>query len=75
MSLHVLLEILRSLESFAAEVAFVRLQRNVDADVRSDVIALDSGGAAVAPLASEIQIVCALATDMALADVILWSCQ
>jgi hypothetical protein len=70
-SLHVLLEILRTLESFTTEIALVRLQRYVNANVRSDVVAFDSGGAAVTPLACQIQIVGALATDMALANVIL----
>jgi hypothetical protein len=70
-SLHVLLEILRTLESLAAEVALVRLQRDVNANVRSDVITLDRSGAAVAPLAGQVQVVGALATDVALADVVL----
>ena len=70
-SLHVLFEILGTFESFTAEVALVRLQRNVDTDVRGDVVPLDSGGAAIAPLAGKVQVVSALATDMALANVIL----
>lgn len=45
-SLDVLLEILGSLESLATEVALMRLQRDVDADVRGDVITLDGGNAA-----------------------------
>lgn len=43
----------------------------MNADVRGDVITLDRGGTAGIPLASEIQVVCALATDVALADVLL----
>jgi hypothetical protein len=43
--------------------------------VRGDVVTLDGGGAAVAPLAGQVQVVCALATDMALADVVLGGCQ
>jgi hypothetical protein len=46
MSLDVLLEILRSLESLATEVALMRLEGNVDADMRCDVVALDSCDAA-----------------------------
>jgi hypothetical protein len=46
MSLDVLLEILRSLESLATEVALMRLEGNVDADMRCDVVALDSRDAA-----------------------------
>lgn len=44
--LDMLLEILRALERLAAELALVRLERDMDADVRSDVVALDGGGAA-----------------------------
>ena len=71
MSLHILLEILRPLESLATEVAFVRLERNVDADVRGDVVTLHGGGAAGSPLAGEVEIVSALAADVALADMVL----
>jgi len=71
MRLHVLLEILRTLESFAAEIALVRLQRYVNTDVRSNVVTLDRGGATVAPLAGQIQIVGALATNVTLTDVVL----
>jgi hypothetical protein len=44
--LDVLLEILRSLESLATEVALMRLEGNVDADMRCDVVALDGCDAA-----------------------------
>lgn len=71
MGLDVLLQILGALESLAAEVALVRLERDVDANVRCDVIALHGGGAAVAPLARQVQVVGALAANMALADVVL----
>lgn len=67
--LDVLLEILRALERLAAELALVGLERNVDADVRSDVITLDSGCSARVPLAGEAQVVGALATNVALANV------
>ena len=43
----------------------------MDTDVRGDVITLDRGGAARVPLAREVQIVGALATNMALTDVLL----
>jgi hypothetical protein len=45
-SLYVLLEILRSLESLSTEVALMRLEGNVDADMRCDVITLDGCDAA-----------------------------
>ncbi len=72
MCLHVLLEILRPLEGLAAKVAFVRLQWDVYPDVRGDMIAFDSSSATCTPLAGEIEVVGALAADMALADVVLW---
>ena len=82
MSFDVLFEILGSLESFAAKVTFVWLERDMDADVRGDVIPLDRGGPTRVPLASEVQVIGALATNMALTDVLLgkagmsatWSC-
>lgn len=69
-SLDVLLEILRALECLATEVAFMRLQRNVNTDVGGDVITFDSGCAAVTPLARQIQVVGALATNVTFANVI-----
>lgn len=64
--LDVLLEVLRPLERFAAEIALVRLQRHVHTDVRRDVVALDRGGAAVAPLAGQVEVVGAFAADVSL---------
>lgn len=71
MSLDVLLQILRALESLPAEVAFVRLQRNVNTNVRCDVVTLYSRSTAVSPLTCQVQVVSALATNMAFANVIL----
>ena len=71
MGLDVLLQILRTLESLSTEIALVWLQGNVDSDVRSDVITLDGGGSALVPATGEVQVVGALAADMALANVIL----
>jgi hypothetical protein len=51
----------------------VRLQGNVNTDVRGDVITLDCGSSARVPLASQVQIVCALAANMALTDVLVES--
>jgi hypothetical protein len=73
MGLDVLLQVLRALEGLATEVALVRLQGDMDTNMGGDVVALDGGGVAVAPLASQVQVVGALATDMALADVFLYS--
>lgn len=72
MSLNMLLEILRALEALSAEIALVRLEGNVNTDMRSDVIALHRGGAARVPLACEVQVVGALATNVLLANVFLF---
>jgi hypothetical protein len=68
-----LLEILRTFKGLATEVTFVRLEWDVDADVGGDVVPLHGGGPAGAPLAGEVEVVGALATDMAFAHVILVS--
>lgn len=74
MCFHMLLQVLRTFERLATEIALVRLQWNVDANVRGDVVTLHSRGAACAPLARQVQVVCAFATDMALAYMILRTC-
>jgi hypothetical protein len=73
MSLDMLLEILRSLERLATELALVRLERNVNTDVRGDVIALYGGSATRIPLAGEVQVVCTLAANMAFTDMLVES--
>ena len=65
------LEILWALERFATEVALVRLQGHMNANVRGDVVTLDGGGATCAPLTGQVQVVGALAADMAFAYVVL----
>jgi hypothetical protein len=69
--LDMFLEILRTLESLAAELALVRLKRNVDSNMRGNVVALDCGGSALAPLTGQVEVVSRLATNMALADMLL----
>jgi hypothetical protein len=71
MGLDMLLQILGTLESLATEVALVRLERHMYPDVRGDVVTLDGGSVASTPLASQVQVVGALASNMALADVFL----
>lgn len=71
MGLDVFFQILGPLEGLATEVALVRLQGNMHTNVRGDVVTLDGGGVAVAPLASQVQVVGAFAANMALADVVL----
>lgn len=82
-SFHMLLQILRTLESLATELAAMRFQGNMDSDVRSDVIALDNLNAAVRPRALQVEIVGAFAANMFVAYVILelstspldWGCR
>lgn len=70
-SLDVFLQILRPFESLAAEVTFVRLQGDVDSDVRGDMVALHGGGSARVPSTGEVEVVGALSANMLLADVLL----
>nr|POF15177.1 hypothetical protein CFP56_42065 [Quercus suber] len=69
--LDVFLEILRALERLAAKVAFVWLERDVDADVGGDVVAFHGSGATGTPLTGEVEVVGTLPADMTLANVIL----
>jgi hypothetical protein len=73
MSLDMLLQVLGTLEALAAEVTLVWLQRDVNTNVRRDVVALDCGGAAEVPSPGEVQIVGALASNMAFADMLVES--
>ncbi len=67
------LQVLWSLERLATELAFVRLEWHVDANVRGNVIAFDCCCSATSPLAGQVEVVGRLATDMALADMVLIS--
>jgi hypothetical protein len=69
--LDMFLQILGALECLSAEVTFVWLQWDMDADVGSDVVTLDSGGAAGVPSTGQVQVVSALPTDMLLTDMVL----
>lgn len=69
--LDMLLQILGTLERLSTKVALMRLERNVNADVRGDVITLHGGGATRVPLAGQVEVVCALPADVLLAQVIL----
>jgi len=69
-SLDVLLEILRTLECLATEVALVWFEGNVNSNVGGDMIALHGCGTALIPATGEVQVVCALASNMLLADVL-----
>ena len=71
MGFDVLLQILRTLEGLATEVTFVRLQRDMDTDVRSNVVTLDGSSTAGCPLARQVEVVGALATNMLVTDMFL----
>lgn len=71
MGLDVFLEILRALESFAAELTLVRLQGNMDTNVGGDVVTLDGCGSALTPSARQVEIVGRLAANMSLANMLL----
>ena len=73
MSLDVLLQVLRPLEGLATKVASVRLQRYVNTDVRCDVVAFHNGDATGTPGTSEVEVIGTFATDVAFANVFLWS--
>lgn len=67
------LQILWSLESLSAEITLVGFEGHVNSNVGCDVVALDCGGAALVPSTCQVEVVCALATYMFLADVILYN--
>jgi hypothetical protein len=66
-----LLQILGTLESLCANVATMRLQWDVDTDVRGDVIAFDGRSIARTPSTGEIEVVGRLSSNMALADMVI----
>lgn len=51
MGFDMLLEILRSLERFSTKVAFMWLERDVDTDMRCDMVALYDGSPTTTPVA------------------------
>lgn len=71
MSLDVFLQILGALEALAAEVTFVRFERDVYSDMGCDVIPFDSGRPAKVPPTGQVEVVGALASNMTLADVLI----
>lgn len=65
------LQILRTFECFAAELAFVRLERDMNSNVRGDVVTFDSCGSALTPSAGQVEVVGGFSTDMSFAHVFL----
>lgn len=72
MCLDMLLPILGTLEGPAAEIALVGLEGYMNKNVGGDMITLDSGGIAGTPLASQVEVVSALAANMAVTDMHLY---
>lgn len=70
MYLLVLLEILGALEALLADLADMGLERGVDAEMGGDVVALCAGCAAVPPPAGQTEVVCRLAADVVVAEVV-----
>ena len=66
----VFLEILWPLETLIADLAGMRFERDVDTEVRGDMVALRTSRIAILPNASEGEIVGRLASDVVIAKVI-----
>ena len=66
-----LFQVLRTLEGLSTKVTFVWFQRYMDANMGSDVIAFHGGGATISPLTYQVEIVCTLAANVTLAEVLL----
>ena len=71
MSLDMLLQVLRAFEGLAAKVTLVWLERHMDTDMRGDMVSLDGGRTTATPLAGQVEVVGALAANMAFTDVFL----
>lgn len=69
--LDMLLQVLGALEGLAAKVTLVRLKRDMDPDVRGDMVALDDGSRTTSPFAGQVEVIGALAADMALTHMFL----
>jgi hypothetical protein len=65
------LEVLWALERLSTKFALVRLEWDVDSNVRGNVVTLDRRGTATSPLASQVEVVGRFTADMALADMFL----
>jgi hypothetical protein len=70
MSLNVLFQILWAFECFPAEVTLVWFQRDVDSNVRGDVVSLHSGSVASTPSTSQAKVVGGLSSNMDFAQVV-----
>lgn len=70
MDLFVLLQVLRALEGFLADLADVWLEGCVDSEMTGDMVTLCTGCTAVLPLAGETEIVGALSADVVVAEMV-----
>ena len=68
-----LLQILRTLEGFSTEFTLMWLQGYVDTNVRCDMVAFNGGGMTIPPLTGQVQVVCTLAANVTLTEVLLHS--
>lgn len=73
MCLDMFLKILWSLKGLATELALVRLERNMNSDVRGDVVALDGCCSALTPCACQVEVVGRFSTDVSFTYVLLLS--
>ena len=71
MGLDMFLQVLRPFEGLAAEIASMRLQGYVDANVRGYVVAFHDGHAAATPVASEVEVVSTLTSNVGFANMFL----
>lgn len=71
MSLDMLLQVLWALEGLAAKVTLVWLEGHMDTNMRGDMVSLDGGRTTATPLAGQVEVVGALAANMAFTDVFL----
>jgi hypothetical protein len=68
MDLDMFLKVLWAFEGLATDIAFVRLEWDVDSNVRGNMVTLNSRGAAATPLTGQIEVIGGCAADVALAD-------
>jgi hypothetical protein len=66
-----LFKVLGTLEGLAAELTLMRLHGHMNKDVRDHVVSLYGGSPTRVPLASQVEVVVALAANMALTNVLL----
>lgn len=71
MDLLVLLEVLGAFKTLIADLTRMRLERDMDTEVRGDMVAFGTGRIAVLPKASEREVISRLASDMVVTEVVI----